>query len=609
MKPVFAAHPHLTDGATTIDPKGNVVPAGLYLDGNGPHPINSFGCTICHGGQGSGDRLHLRLARAQRPEAEGGVGGTKYHWHEIHHWDEPMLPRRFIESSCLKCHHQVTDVPQAKKLQAGYERIVKYGCTGCHTIGGEGSFGPDLTDERQVGPNLAHLGVEGLEGLGPQVDQEPARLPARHPDAPVLRRDQQRRARRPAQDRRRDPRDHPLPVRQEHPARRLRRTRPPRATRRRARSSSSRRAAWPATRTGPTQPAEVQLADRDDVNPDYKPDAAATYDPSGFPESVRQYARADYGPNLSNIAAKFQSHDAGLQVAGQLDQGARGVPPQEPDAQPAALGRRTPPTSPPGSSRSRASGPVELARRGRSPTSTPREVKEAIDELVRLYVEKGGITRNGKHDRRAAERGRRLRRQGAVAGREADVPGREDDQPARLLRLPHITGFENAKPIGTPLNGWGIKSPTKLDFAHITEYLEDQASDDKGFRDGTSPYYQEKLEDHTRIGFLYQKLHRPRSYDYRKTNEDLKTWDDRLRMPQFAWANDPAAVEEVMTFVLGLTGEKITSRYLPKTHYNADPDGRRPGGEAPEPVQLHRAATSWRCPDTRSPRGPSWTRR
>ena len=63
-----------------------------------------------------------------------------------------MLPERFIESSCLKCHHQVTDVPQAKKLQAGYQRIVKYGCTGCHTIGGEGSFGPDLTDERPGRP-------------------------------------------------------------------------------------------------------------------------------------------------------------------------------------------------------------------------------------------------------------------------------------------------------------------------------------------------------------------------------------------------------------------------------------------------------------------------
>jgi len=39
-------------------------------------------------------------------------------------------------------------------------------------------------------------------------------------------------------------------------------------------------------------------------------------------------------------------------------------------------------------------------------------------------------------------------------------------------------------------------------------------------------------------------------------------------MPQFAWANDPAAVEEVMTFVLGLTGEKIPRKYLPMTRYS-----------------------------------------
>ena len=66
------------------------------------------------------------------------------------------------------------------------------------------------------------------------------------------------------------------------------------------------------------------------------------------------------------------------------------------------------------------------------------------------------------------------------------------------------------------------------------------------------------------MGFLYQKLHRPRSYDYGKNNEDLKAWDDRLRMPQFSWANDKDAIEEVMTFVLGLTGERIPSKYLPR---------------------------------------------
>src|ERR1700730_6925064 len=50
-------------------------------------------------------------------------------------------------------------------------------------------------------------------------------------------------------------------------------------------------------------------------------------------------------------------------------------------------------------------------------------------------------------------------------------------------------------------------------------------------------------------------------------SEDLKAWDDRLRMTQFAWADDPKAIEEVMTFVLGLTGEKIAAKYLPKYSY------------------------------------------
>ncbi len=37
-------------------------------------------------------------------------------------------------------------------------------------------------------------------------------------------------------------------------------------------------------------------------------------------------------------------------------------------------------------------------------------------------------------------------------------------------------------------------------------------------------------------------------------------------MPQFAWADDNSAIEEVMTLVLGLTGERIPAKYLP--HYS-----------------------------------------
>ena len=159
MEEVFRAHPFLSTGATTVDPRGKVVTAGLYLDANGPHPLNSFGCTICHGGQGSGtDFTYASHTPDSRDEAKRWE--EEHHWHEIHHWDFPMLPKRFIESGCVKCHTQVTDVPQAKKLQAGYQRIVKYGCTGCHAIGGDGSTGPDLTDERQVGPNLSHIAAK-----------------------------------------------------------------------------------------------------------------------------------------------------------------------------------------------------------------------------------------------------------------------------------------------------------------------------------------------------------------------------------------------------------------------------------------------------------------
>ena len=41
----------------------------------------------------------------------------------------------------------------------------------------------------------------------------------------------------------------------------------------------------------------------------------------------------------------------------------------------------------------------------------------------------------------------------------------------------------------------------------------------------------EKLFDHQREGFIWQKLREPRSYDYEKTQN--KSYNERLRMPQF----------------------------------------------------------------------------
>ena len=45
----------------------------------------------------------------------------------------------------------------------------------------------------------------------------------------------------------------------------------------------------------------------------------------------------------------------------------------------------------------------------------------------------------------------------------------------------------------------------------------------------------EKLFDHQREGFIWQKLREPRSYDYKKTQN--KGYNERLRMPQFTVAS------------------------------------------------------------------------
>ncbi|MGZ3337836.1 MAG: c-type cytochrome, partial [Isosphaeraceae bacterium] len=305
MSEVFASHPFLTSGATSVDVKGRVVTAGLYLDGNGPHPINAFGCTICHGGQGSGtDFTFASHSPADLKEEEHWK--EKYGWQEIHHWDYPMLPQRFIESSCVKCHHQITDIPQAKKLQAGYQRIVQYGCTGCHTIGGEGSFGPDLTDERTVGPNLSHVASKVTKDWvlkwikNPHAFRPDTRMPRFYGLTNNDSKDDLPKSHAEIHAIAHYLFDKSTPPEGFDPP-------PAKTDAKRGKELFLQKGCLACHQHRPYEASSVQPADRKSINPDYKPDTAATYDPKNFPESVRTYAQADYGPNLGNIAAKFRS--------------------------------------------------------------------------------------------------------------------------------------------------------------------------------------------------------------------------------------------------------------------------------------------------------------
>ncbi|MGP0063753.1 MAG: c-type cytochrome [Isosphaeraceae bacterium] len=583
MPKVFAAHPHLTSGATTIDPKGKVVTAGLYLDGNGPHPVNSFGCTVCHGGQGSGTEFTFA---SHTPDSlkQGEEWHEEYGWHSYHFWDYPMLPKRFVESSCLKCHHDVTDVPDAKKLQAGYQRIVKYGCTGCHTIGGEGSYGPDLTDEPQVGPNLAHVGSKVSKEwilkwiIDPHAFRPDSRMPrfyglnnnAEKEDWPKNYAEANAIA-------------HYLFAKSTEPADFV--DPPAKTDPAKGKELFLQKGCMACHQHRPYQVDEVQLSDKKAVNPAYyslpeanrkdanpdlslkglpKLDPAATYDPKNFPASVRDKAMADFGPNLSNISAKFQSKAQGLKWLANWINTPEKYHPKSlmPNLQLSfqdAADIASWILSVPGE------WPVTVD----VPGADSKDVKAAVDELVTLYVSKSGSFK--KADGKAVSKS--LSEVEEFVTKELKLEdkllylGERTISRLGCFGCHNIPGYENAKPIGTALNDWGLKSPARLDYGHIREFLEEQAADMDKTRDGTPLLYQEEVAHETRTGFLFEKLHRPRSYDYLKKSEKYKPWDDRLRMPQFAWANKPEAIEEVMTFVLGLTGERIPSRYLAKTHY------------------------------------------
>jgi mono/diheme cytochrome c family protein len=124
----------------------------LFVDSNSPHPLEKFGCTTCHNGQGSATEfyfaVHTPNNAAQKKEWE-----KEHHWEPFHDWEFPMFPNRFVEASCVKCHHQMTDLirqgsqEEAPKLLEGYNLVKEYGCYGCHEISG-------LKSGKEVGPDL-----------------------------------------------------------------------------------------------------------------------------------------------------------------------------------------------------------------------------------------------------------------------------------------------------------------------------------------------------------------------------------------------------------------------------------------------------------------------
>ncbi len=99
------------------------------------HPVEKFGCTVCHAGQGVALSVHT---------AHG----------ELHLFDqtprlaEPLLTDTWIQSQCRKCHQPELPALQfASGVAHGQKLFQTMGCPGCHLAQGyehQAKVGPDL---------------------------------------------------------------------------------------------------------------------------------------------------------------------------------------------------------------------------------------------------------------------------------------------------------------------------------------------------------------------------------------------------------------------------------------------------------------------------------
>ncbi len=120
------------------------------------HPIDRFGCTPCHGGQGlatNSDDAHSWFKRWEFPGPDTYLAKSNRFKNNS----------GFLESRCNFCHRYETEVAGMALLNHGKLLIDDNGCRDCHTINGYGGrIGPDLTYEGDRDPTLFNFAPKSI---------------------------------------------------------------------------------------------------------------------------------------------------------------------------------------------------------------------------------------------------------------------------------------------------------------------------------------------------------------------------------------------------------------------------------------------------------------
>jgi mono/diheme cytochrome c family protein len=651
----------------------------LFVGENSPHPAEKFGCTSCHSGQGSAtDFVHAAHSPNTADQRRYWIENKD--WDGSENWDFPMLPNRFIEATCLKCHHQVTDLVrfgnrvEAPKLMRGFNLLRENGCFGCHEIAGlkDGrEIGPDLRLEmsppleayspaerarlladtenppgtmRKVGPSLYRLSektdehwvrrwIESPRGFRPTTkmphfyglsNNSPEVLPTdqkEFPDAEIYSIAaylfQESNAYLDNSDRFRKALKVQIQNLEEMRKSGL------------ISDNQSKQLEELTHRLGKeaeplTKIRSVESGKAEDLPPAPKDQKAKddqlAHGRKLFTERgclachVNQNApvhgEATFGPDLSRIAAKIVPQ--------------RGT---NPDKARLFLTQwvydpnwHSPRTFMPVSQLTVQEANdvaawllAQPAEGWDAAKDLPVPSSQTLAELAKVYLLKApGMTRAEIEEILAPGENNVRRGITDLAGLADDADERElaaplDDQKLKwyigrkaISRLGcfgchDIPGFAASKPVGTQLNDWGRKDPQRLAFEDVVAFVKEHthpvesliqanghgAADQNG-KPPYDEYFLVQLEHHQRDGFLNQKLMEPRSYDFNRE----RTWDDRLRMPQFKFARshrkplegetpeqqevreESEAREAVMTFVLGLVAEPVPAKFL----YDPAPD-------------------------------------